>query len=289
MSKEKVVVGFDDNGNEVQVLVRKPTQDDYRRGSIIYNKAFRDALEGGSFLRDKLNEFLIKEGIWSKEKQEASEELSLKISEREKELKKGGLSLKAARVLALEIKTLRELLKDLISIRVNYDNHTAEGLADNARFDYMISVNILDPNTKQKKFKNVEEYNAVATQPWAVKAATEVASLFYELETPIEDAFLSKFNMVDSEGRLVNKNGHLISVDADGKERLIDKDSNYIAYDENNNVYKVDRDGNKIEEIETLPFTDDDGNEYDKDGNVLEKKEEPVEEKKPRKKKADDA
>lgn len=289
MSKEKVVVGLDDSGNEVQVLVKKPTQDDYRKGSIIYNKTFRDAVEGGSFLRDKLNEFLIKEGIWSKEKQEASEELSLKIAEREKELKKGGLSLKAARILALEIKTLRELLKDLISVRINYDNHTAEGLADNARFDYMITVNIFDPVTKQRKFKNIEEYNAVATQPWAVKAATEIASLFYELETAVEDAFLAKFNMVDSDGRLINKNGHLISVDIDNVERLIDKDGNYIAYDENNNPYKVDRDGKRIEEIETLPFTDDDGNEYDKDGNVLEKKEELVEEKKTRKKKADDA
>jgi hypothetical protein len=289
MSKEKVVVGFDENGNEVKVLVKKPTQDDYRKGSILYAKAFRDALEGGSFLRDKLNEHLVKEGLWSKEKQEASEELSIKIAEKEKELKKGGVSLKAARIIALEIKTLRELLKELISVRINFDNNTAEGLADNARFDYMISVNIFDPVTGQKKFRTVEEYNAVATQPWAVKAATEIASMFYELETAIEDSFLAKFNMVDSDGRLVNKNGHLISVDIDGVERLIDKDGNYVAYDENNNQYRVDRDGKKVDEIETLPFTDDDGNEYDKDGNILEKKEEPVEEKKTRKKKADDA
>ena len=223
MATEKLIESVDTDNNVVKVLVRKPTQSDQRNGSADYNKAFRDAIESGAYLRDKLNEHLIKQGVWSADKQKLSEDLSSKIGEKELILKKGGIPLKKARSIAIDLKTLRNQFRELISTRVNYDNNTAEGQADNARFDYMICVNILNPETKQRIFNSAEEYNDASSQPWVIKAATEIASMFYNIETPPEDKFLLEYKMVNEDGQLINKQGHLIAIDESGVEKLIDK------------------------------------------------------------------
>lgn len=278
MATEKLIESVDIDNNIVKVLVRKPTQTDQRNGSADYNKAFRDAIESGAYLRDKLNEHLIKQGVWSADKQKLSEDLSSKIGEKELILKKGGIPLKKARLIAIDLKALRNQFRELISTRVNYDNNTAEGQADNARFDYMICVNILNPDTKQRIFNSAEEYNDASSQPWVIKAATEIASMFYNIETPPEDKFLLEYKMVNEDGQLINKQGHLITIDESGVEKLIDKDGYYIAYDESGNSYRVNYSGEKVVEIETLPFLDDEDDEKA----II-----PVEEKKNKKKKID--
>jgi hypothetical protein len=278
MATEKLIESVDTDNNVVKVLVRKPTQSDQRNGSADYNKAFRDAIESGAYLRDKLNEHLIKQGVWSADKQKLSEDLSSKIGEKELILKKGGIPLKKARSIAIDLKALRNQFRELISTRVNYDNNTAEGQADNARFDYMICVNILNPETKQRIFNSAEEYNDASSQPWVIKAATEIASMFYNIETPPEDKFLLEYKMVNEDGQLINKQGHLIAIDESGVEKLIDKEGYYIAYDESGNSYRVNYSGEKVLEVETLPFLDD---EEDEKATI------PTEEKKNKKKKID--
>lgn len=278
MATEKLIESVDTDNNVVKVLVRKPTQSDQRNGSADYNKAFRDAIESGAYLRDKLNEHLIKQGVWSADKQKLSEDLSSKIGEKELILKKGGIPLKKARSIAIDLKALRNQFRELISTRVNYDNNTAEGQADNARFDYMICVNILNPETKQRIFNSAEEYNDASSQPWVIKAATEIASMFYNIETPPEDKFLLEYKMVNEDGQLINKQGHLIAIDESGVEKLIDKEGYYIAYDESGNSYRVNYSGEKVLEVETLPFLDD-----EEDEKVVI----PTEEKKNKKKKID--
>ena len=39
----------------------------------------------------------------------------------------------------MHIKTQRDM-RDLISVRTSLDNHSAEGQADNARFNYLVSA-----------------------------------------------------------------------------------------------------------------------------------------------------
>lgn len=279
MINERLVVSEDSNGNEVRVVVKNPSRQDYTSGTIEYSISLNNSLNRNVPLRKDLNKKLEAAGLWNDDKQESYDNLIKMINDLEEKLKKGGLTLKEARKTAIELKASREIFKELIADRISFDEYTAEGIAENARFDYMISVNIFDPETKLRKFKNTEEYNQVATEPWAIKAASEIANMYYKLEKNPEETFLEKFKMIDKEGRLINKDGHLISVDTDGIERLIDKEGFYVAYDSEGNQYKVNRDGKKVEEIETAPFVDEDGLSYDKDGNVIE------EEKKSRKKK----
>ena len=278
---------------DITVLVKKPNRKDLNESQIAYNKAWRKSLDDKAILRQKLNDYLTEQGVWSEDKQKQYEDFVKKINDRELVLKKGGIPLKKAKTIALELKRLRVGFRELISERSSYDNNTAEGAADNARFDYLVSVCVLDPNTNKPVFKDIDDYNERGSEGWAVKAAGELANFLYNLDPNYEQSlpeneFLSKFKFTDSKGRLVNKDGHLIAIDEDGVERLIDEDSYYVAYDENGLQYKVNRSGEKIVEVVVSPFLDDDGNPIvDEESSEVEVVATTEETKKSKKKKAD--
>lgn len=270
---------------DVKVLVKKPGKKEHGESQIVYNKSWRKYLENGIIVRAKLNQYLTDQGIWDAQKQDEYDKFVSKINERELILKKGGIPLKKAKAIALELKGLRVDFRNLIADRISYDGNTAEGMADNDRFDYYVTACVLDPETKKPLFKDLEDYNKHSTEPWAIKAASELANMIYGLDpnfekNQVENTFLRKFNFTDSEGRLINKDGHLIYIEEDGTEKLIDKDGNYIAYDDAGNAYKVNKDGERVDNIVQDAFLDDDGNPIDLEDQSLEIK-------KPKKKKAE--
>lgn len=262
---------------DVTVYARKPNPQESNKAQIVYNKAWREALDGGSMLQQKMNDYLIEQGVWDDSKQKKYEDFIKQINECELSLKKGGKSLKEGRAIAVKLKLLRYDFRELISERSAYDGYTAEGIADNAKFDYLVSACIVDEGNK-KVFKDLDDYNSRAGEEWVVKAAGELARIMYNIDPNYEKSlpennFLTKFKLVDSDGRLVNKAGQLIAVDDAGVERLINSDGFYIAYDENGNEYRVNRSGEKVEDpdkIESEPFYDDDGKPiiFDDDGEI---------------------
>ena len=276
---------------DVTVLVRRPTKKDYNESQIVYNKVWRKSLEEKAVLRQKLNEFLIEQGVWSSAKEAEYQDYIKKINDRELVLKKGGIPLKKAKAIALELKKLRVDFRELISERTTYDGNTAEGVADNARFDYLVSVCVLDPNTNKPVFKDMADYETRGAEPWAVKAAGELANFLYNLDPNYEknlpeNDFLSKFHFTNDKGELINKDGHLIAIQDDGTEVLIDSEGYRVAYKEDGTAYRIDREGNPLD-VEQSPFLDDDGNPISLND---EAPAEPVEEsKKVKKKKSDPA
>ena len=269
---------------DVKVLVKKPGRREINDAQIVYNKAWRKSLENGVLIRAKLNQYLIDQGVWDDNKQKQYDQFVSKINEKELVLKKGGIPLKKAKSIALELKDLRVQFRSLIADRISYDSNTAEGAADNERFDYLVSVCVLDPSTKKPIFKDLEDYNEKSSETWAVKAASELANFIYGLDpnyekNQIENTLLSKFNFTDSEGRLINKDGHLIAIDENGDERLINEEGDLIAYDDSGQSYRINKEGERIDVVQA-DFLDDDGNPISLDSK-------PVEEKKTKKKKAE--
>lgn len=269
MSEERIVTGklnsAPESTEEITVIVRSPDGNDLKLGQIEYNKAMRVALENKAMLRQKLDEYLTEQGVWSKVKQNQYEKIVKDINKKELILKKGGIPLKKAKDIALDLKKLRVEFRELISERNSYDAITAEGLADNAKFDLLVTLCVLNKDNRTPVFNGVEDYNRRATEPWVLSAVSELANMIYNIDPNYEpnlpeNKFLKTFKFTDEKGRFVNKDGHLIAIDKNGKERLINEDSRYVAYDKQGNQFFVDVDGNRIEDVEFSPFLDDDGN-----------------------------
>lgn len=261
--ENKLIESKNLNDEVVKVYVKKPSTKDYKESQIAYNKAFRHALENDAILKDKLLDYIKKQKIWTDENEKEYQESIKKISALEKILKRGGISLSKAKEHAFDLHKERANLRELISRRNSMDANTAESQADNARFNYLVSVCVL--NEKQEKvWKDLDEYENQASEPWAVDAASELARMIYGLDPNYEEnlpenKFLKQFKFVDEKMRLINKEGHL--VDINGK--LIDENGRYVAY-RDGVQYFVNNEGEEVNENGELlftfaPFLDDDG------------------------------
>jgi hypothetical protein len=249
-------------GKERDVSVRSPSLQDQREGQKVYNQAFTDAIKSKSVVRAKMEDVLTEQGLWDNQKQARLAELQQELLESERRLAQGGISLKEAKDVAMKMKETRDEIRELIGSRSSLDNHSAEGQADNAKFNYLVSACVVYNDTKQPVFKNMEEYLNRATESVAIQGAQNLANMLYGLDSDYENnlpenKFLKKYKFVDEKLRLINKQGKL--VDEDG--RLIDDNGRFINdsgefVDKFGN--KVDLDGNYI--VEFKPFLDDDGN-----------------------------
>lgn len=242
-------------------LLKDPSFKDQREAQKVYNQAFSDAVKSGCIVRGRLNDLLKEQGLWDDQKEMKLNAIQHEILGFEQTLAKGGISLQKAKGVALEIRKLREDMRELIGSRTNLDSNTAEGQADNARFNYLVSACLVYSESKKPYFNNYEDYLNRSAEPVAIKAAQVLASRLYGLDDSYEknlpeNKFLKEYNFIDEDLRFINKNGDF----TDSEGRLVDKNGRYI----NEKGEYVDKEGKRVDDegeyvFEFKPFLDDDG------------------------------
>ena len=259
--QQRTVTSEDSSGNEVVVIVRSPTVDDYKHSQLEYNKAFRDALDSGALLRQRLTDYMREQGIWNDEKQKKSDEYVEKIRGMEEALKAGGIRLSEAKKIALDLRQVRAEFQLFLSEKNSLDSASAEGQADNARFNKLVRLCVLDPKTKLPFFKRdskkaeEEAYSASSTEPWLVEASSELANMLYGLDPNYnqnleENKFLKEFNFVNEDYQFIDQDGH----PTDSEGRLVNDEGRYVAYRseeakkarDESEMYFVNRDGEEL-------------------------------------------
>jgi len=254
------VESTDADGKEKVVYVVSPSPSANREAQMEYNRTFKDAIQSGALLKQKLQAVMEEQDVWSEEKQTRYENILEVVMKKERLLQKGGIKLSQAKKVALEIRELRIEFRDLIAEKNSMDSNTAEGQADNARFTYLAYACLVDEEG-QKVFNNFDHYKDNDDEPFVIEAARELAQVLYGLDPDYEknleeNQFLQDYEFVDKDLRWIDKEGRY--TDIDGK--LIDESGRYI--DEEGNF--IDREGNKVTKEGGLdegfsPFLDDKG------------------------------
>lgn len=261
MAKNRIKIESKDrDGNDVVIYANRPSNEEQAKAQLISNRTFKEALLNGAMVRKTLEAELERQGIWNKEKQAKLEAYNKEIREHLTTIKAGGIKLTEARDLAIKVRIARIEAITLQAEKNEYDSYTAEAQAESAKIDYLTSA-CLKNEKGEPYFKNEEEYQENADQPFVLEAANKLATLIYgvdeswEADLP-ENKFLKKHNFVDENLRLI-KDGHYVTVD--GKRinenfQYVDEDGNITDFDGN----RLDDDGLPI--VESQPFLDDDGN-----------------------------
>lgn len=254
----KVKIGNEDK----EISVRTPSLKDQRESQKIYNQAFTDAIKSHAVVRAKMEDVLTEQGLWDQEKQARLSTLQQELLDSEKKLAQGGIPLSDAKNIAILMRETRSKIRELIADRNALDNHSAEGQADNARFNYLVSCCVVYNDTKQPVFKNMEDYLNRSIEDVAVKGAETLANMMYGLDNNYENnlsenKFLRKYKFVDDKLRFVDKQGRLI----DEEGRLINEEGRYI----NESGEFVDKFGNPVDDagnyiVDFKPFLDESGN-----------------------------
>lgn len=238
------------DGKEVELAAIPQTAEVSRGAGLEYNKTFSACVKGGALLRVQLDNILKREEIWDEVKSKQYDDLLEQIQNNERKLAKGGIKLTDAREAAISLRVIRVTLRDLISERTELESNTAEGQSENARFNYIIANIVVYNDTEEKYFPSLEDYLNTSTDPVTVEIATKTAEILYGLGNKYEHSlpenkFLSQYNLINDDLRLVDKEGSLC-------------DTNFNRIDEEG--FRIDEEGNRID-LEGQPL-DNDG-QYD--------------------------
>ena len=242
------------NGEKISIYVRKPSNEDISNADMhrarIWNKCIRDEI----ITKKELSVLMQERGIWDKSKINKENDLGKEISELEKSLYRGrgGKRPKVSdgKKLAVEMRTLRGDLRDLIAERLALEENTAEALSDNARFDYFVSNCTFYKDSDKRVYNSIEDYNAKSSDEIAYAAAAMLGNILYNLDSDFEknlpeNKWLRTFNLADDKGNLVNQDG-----------KRVDSIGNVI----NDLGHYLDEDGERI---------DVDGHPLDEDGHYI--------------------
>ena len=195
--------------------------------------------------------------------------LRKEVLDGEYRLEKGGIKLKQAKRVAVEMAEKRAKMVDLLSSRTDLDSNTCEGKADAARFNFLFSCCLVYDEDDTPYFPNkLDDYLENQDDPVAVQGANEYYYLISgsdALDSNLpENVFLKKFKFTDGQNRLIDEEGRL--VDQDGKH--IDENGLYIKWNKDGTTTSVDANGRKVNDegrfdVKSTPFLDDEGSPID--------------------------
>lgn len=241
---------IDDKDYFIRVDQKDVAEANYARAA-----AFKKALENGCILRKALFNVMMEQGVWDSKKEERHESLLKEIAELEYRLSSGKMKISDGRKIAIELTKKRNEFRDLVSERNAMDVNTAEGQADNVKFNHLISKCVYDYDTQKPVYSSIDDYVQKSGDPehasLAYQLASKFASFMYGIDENydnnlVERKFLKRFNLIDDRGRFI-KDGKL--VDEDGN--LVDEDGFRI----NSEGKRIDMNGNPIDvDIDTAEF-----------------------------------
>jgi hypothetical protein len=207
-----------------------------------------------------------KRGIWDEAKDREEEQITKDILMLERELYQGKTGkakpkLSEGRDVAIQIRRKRFELRDLITERITLEENTADSLADNSRFDYLVASCSFYKNGT-RVYKDFNEYNNKSADEIAYACAGLLGKMLYNLDSNFEknlpeNKFLTKFGLVNEDLSLVDPQNPNQLVDTKGKN--IDDEGYYLDQD----GHRIDREGNKINTDGTYEMVD-----YEDDLNV---------------------
>ena len=266
--KQKIVEVELEDGTKVKILVKKPSAQLINRAQQIGAKVWTESIKNGLFTKLSLSEFMKKNGIWDEDKENEQSQITANIQKFEREIALGvnGRKLKVSegKEKALQIRRLRNQLRELISERIGLEANTAEGLSDNAKFNFLVA-NCTYYENGEKVYSDLEDYEGRSDDDIAFNAAAALGEMLYNLDSSYEanlpeNQFLKRFKLVDDELSLVDQNGNRVDVDG---TRVNDK-----GWLVNENGQRIDRDGNLLSDTGQILLQA----EYEDDINVEEEK-----------------
>jgi len=248
-NKKEVEVKFEDKGKaSIKIYVEKPNNDVVKRADRCRAKAWNECIMDGIVTKKELSTLMKQRGIWSEKKEDEQEQISTQINELEQKLYlecgKRESKKEEGKKLAIDIRKKRNQLRELISQKMSLEENTAEALADNSRFDFLVAHCTFHQNG-EKVYKDIDDYNSKSADEIAFAAASELAAMMYSIDSDFEknlpeNKWLKNKELVNEDLALVNDEGK--RVDLEG--RVIDENGYYL--DDKGN--RVDKQGHPLSE-----------------------------------------
>ena len=222
---------------EIKLRVQKPSHEQARESNFIYAKYMNKYLREGIMPQIKLEETIRGNGIWTDEQEKDETRLTKAILDVREKLKRGGIKQSEAAVLAKQGIKYNFDLMTLTIKKNNILNNSAENLAQQDKFNYLVSTCTVYSDNGHNVFKDYDDYcrednkgNGVCTV-----AGERFSKLVYNLDDDFrkdwpEYKFLAKYGFCNDKLQYVNKQGQL--VDETGKVLEVNENQDTVEQPE---------------------------------------------------------
>jgi len=224
MTVNKIEFKVEKDGKEVILAAVRPNQEVKHQAEMEYAKAWSKYVRDGLILESTLWDHLRKQNIWDNEKQNRLDEIDKRLNENQDKLpdekgkvKQKGVTLSQAREAAIQMRIDRVQRVNLLREVTRLTSNTCEGMANNDKFNYLVSKCIVTGDTNNPYFLSLKDYLDRANDPTSEKAAQEFATLYYNHDPDFdknlpENQFLLKYKMCRGDLSLVDKDGNLVDI-----------------------------------------------------------------------------
>lgn len=218
---------INEGGEKVEIYIRKPTNGELTRAEKVRVKSWSKFKSDPDIMsKVQLNRYLEDRGIWDKKKEAEKKQLEKEIGELQDRLTRPGkkkVKLSEARTTAIELRKKRTEYRELISEKIELESNTTESLADNARFDFLVTCCTFYKDEDKRVYNSVEDYDKDSTDI-AFTAAAALGQLLYNLTDSFEASLPENEFLINQ--KLVNEK-NLALIDFDGN--YVDEEFNVIA------------------------------------------------------------
>lgn len=258
----KTIECKDADGNDICILVKKPTAQQISKASIETMHIFSESIHNGAMPREAINDYMLENGLWDADKEKKLAEIDKQIFEAERQFKRGGRTADGEKFtkkdgfdLAMKVRRLRAERSALQAKRNELDSYSVQSQIENAKMDHLVAActfwaDKTEDGQPVKFFESLDDYKTKQNDEATVKAMTSLMEIIYGIELDSwkqypENKFLVEYGFAREEDcALINEDGHLV----DEQGRLIDDQARFIRYTENGEVEYIDSEGNLVDE-----------------------------------------
>ena len=267
---EKIINTLDADGKDLKLRVIKPTNKIAQQANMLYNAKISELIRNNGvgaarlLLRSEIETYLAINGIWTERDVAKIEDLSLAVRAHELLLMRGGISLEKGRKLAIKMGEMRTEILALAAKRNQLDSATIETVAEDYKFNVLVSECTFHADTNTRYFTSHDDYIERGDEVAAIAAAEQLSHMLYGYNPNFgmelfENQWLQKAGFMNDDGRYVDRSGQFI--DREGK--LVNEAGRYIDVKGD----YTDQEGRAVNTTgdflvkDALPFTDENGGE----------------------------
>jgi hypothetical protein len=179
MKTVRVFSTKNEDGEELLLEVRRPTQAQLSRGELLSRAKFSEAFRAGVVLNAEAKKILAERDMWGPEQEEEVARMRSEIFELEATLKDPTVSNSDGKDLVEQIRIKRIELDEFQSIVQSISGGTCESVAQEEKNMFFAAECVFNKTTGQKVYKNLEEFKNRLNELSTVEAYAEatIASL----------------------------------------------------------------------------------------------------------------
>lgn len=215
---EKIVNTCDQEGKELNLVIRKPNNKVLQDATVAYNSKIAELLrdDDNLMLRVELDKHLEKRGLWTKESSQRFSDIAMELRDLEVKLRQGGIKLSEGRGYALKMSELRQEQVTIYRERKQFDSLTIESVAEEHKLSFILSKCVFREDGKTLYFTTLDECINKNAEIASMEASEVLFSMLFAsnedaLDKMYEVQWLQKYDLMDDKKRLVNKDGKLVN------------------------------------------------------------------------------